>query len=185
MGESRVFELTQGQHDRLMEVSKRVPAMLIGGALPVSAQDRANRFWKELGEEMGFDGMTVHPVAGKSDMFFAAEVVEREEGEMEDDELEEEFVEVDVRLMRRASAAQAIGGHVQVQRRTVRVNIHVARDMGRRASNSSAAVLEQIEHAIKLMIDEDERGRLGELLLSALETASPEKVKKALEVLRS
>jgi hypothetical protein len=68
------FELTQEQFDELMAASQPVPYIVVGGHPPMSPQESANRAWKKLGEELGFEYMTVQPVPGKSTHFFTAEV---------------------------------------------------------------------------------------------------------------
>ena len=72
----REFELTQEQYDTLMDACKPVPYMVIGGMIPRSPQENANAAWHRLGEELGFDEGSVHPVPGKSDHFFTADVVD-------------------------------------------------------------------------------------------------------------
>ncbi len=66
------YEMTEADLSRILEACKPVPAMLIGGTLPSSPQENANRAWKELGERMGFDHMTVQPIPGKGTTFFTA-----------------------------------------------------------------------------------------------------------------
>lgn len=72
------FELTENQLKELMEACKPVPYMIIGGVMPSSPQENANRAWGNLGSEMGFKGMTVQPVQGKGVAYFTAEEVEIE-----------------------------------------------------------------------------------------------------------
>ena len=66
------YEMTQAQLDKLLEACKPVPYMVFGGMEPMSPQENANRAWAALGEEMGFDHMTVQP-NGKGDRFFTAD----------------------------------------------------------------------------------------------------------------
>lgn len=68
------FEMTEEQFQRILKASQPVPYMVIGGVEPSSPQENANRAWKELGDELGFDHMSVRPVQGKSQRFFTAEV---------------------------------------------------------------------------------------------------------------
>lgn len=70
------FEMTQEQFDKLMDACKPVPVMYLSGGQPMftSPQDRANDAWERLGNELGFDHMTVRPVEGKSNKFFTAEL---------------------------------------------------------------------------------------------------------------
>lgn len=67
------FTLEQSDLDKLMEASKPVPYMVFGGMPPRSPQENANDAWKELGQRLGFDHMTVRPIAGKSMLCFTAE----------------------------------------------------------------------------------------------------------------
>lgn len=66
--------MTEEQHRRIIEASQ--PVIYItgsGGEPPPSPQENANRAWRQLGEELGFEFMTVRPVPGKSDYYFTAE----------------------------------------------------------------------------------------------------------------
>ena len=70
------FTMTQQQMDKLLEACRPVPYMIFGGMPPRSPQQNANDAWCALGQEMGFDGMSVQPVAGKSELHFTAEAKE-------------------------------------------------------------------------------------------------------------
>ncbi len=70
------FEMTDEQLQNMLNACKPVPYMVIGGIEPRSPQENAIQAWKELGEELGFDGMTAEPVEGKGMKFFTAEVEE-------------------------------------------------------------------------------------------------------------
>lgn len=59
------FTMTKEQCEKLLDACKPVPYMVFGGREPRSPQENANDAWCALGREMGFDGMTVKPVAGK------------------------------------------------------------------------------------------------------------------------
>lgn len=67
----RDYEMTEEQLQKLLDAMKPVPYMVIGGTVPRSQQDNANAAWEALGDEMGFDGMSVRP-NGKGDRFFSA-----------------------------------------------------------------------------------------------------------------
>jgi hypothetical protein len=67
------FTMSAAQHAKLLEAMKPVPAMWIGGP-PRSVQQSANDAWIALGQEMGFDGMTVRGIPGGSEYEFSAEV---------------------------------------------------------------------------------------------------------------
>jgi len=69
------YEMTQEQYGKLLDACKPVPYMVMGGVEPTSPQENANRAWAALGEEMGFDGMSVLP-STKGSHFFTAESIE-------------------------------------------------------------------------------------------------------------
>lgn len=66
------FQMTQEDLDALLEASKPVPYMVVGGVAPSSPQENANAAWRRLGEKMGFDHMTVQP-EGSDQRLFTAE----------------------------------------------------------------------------------------------------------------
>ena len=68
------FEMTEEQFEKLLDASKPTLCMMIGNVLPRTPQQNANYAWALLGEEMGFDSLTVKPVPGKSGQHFTAEV---------------------------------------------------------------------------------------------------------------
>ena len=65
------YEMTEDDLKKLLDAMKPVPYMIIGGQAPLSRQENANSAWKELGDRMGFDHMTVRP-NGRGDRFFKA-----------------------------------------------------------------------------------------------------------------
>ena len=67
----RVFEMSEEDLEVLKKASEPVPYMVFGGREPSSPQENANRAWKNLGDKLGFDHMTVKP--GNSIRFFTAE----------------------------------------------------------------------------------------------------------------
>lgn len=71
---TREYQLTQEQHERLMNASKPTPAMFFAGGQSMfsSATENAEREWQRLGRELKFKWWTVKPVRGKSDYFFTA-----------------------------------------------------------------------------------------------------------------
>ena len=71
------FELSKEQFDRLIAACQPVPYLVFGGIAPRSPQENANAAWCALGQEIGFDGMTVEPVHGKPDTFFTAEAIDQ------------------------------------------------------------------------------------------------------------
>jgi len=76
------FTMTKEQCEKLLDACKPVPYMVFGGIEPRSPQENANAAWAELGLELGFDAMSVRPVAGKGMEVFTAEVVQHVEGRL-------------------------------------------------------------------------------------------------------
>lgn len=68
------YEMTQAQLDTILDACKPTPVMFLSGGQPMfnSPQENANDAWRRLGEELGFDHMTVRPT-GEGDRFFYAE----------------------------------------------------------------------------------------------------------------
>lgn len=68
------YEMTQADLDAMLAACKPTPVMFLSGGQSMfdSPQENANRAWKELGSRMGFDHMTVRPIAGKNARFFTA-----------------------------------------------------------------------------------------------------------------
>lgn len=75
------YGLTEEQYLKLLAASKPTPVMFLPGGKSMfpSTQENANAAWCELGEELGFDGMTVRPLSGKSGKSFTAETTEKGE----------------------------------------------------------------------------------------------------------
>ena len=63
------YEMTTEQLDKILAACKPVPLIALQCGTPASAQERANAAWAALGEEMGFNHMTVRPASG-GDRFF-------------------------------------------------------------------------------------------------------------------
>ncbi len=76
MRDRKEFELNDDQFKRIMDASKPVPYMVIGGVTPTSPRENAERVWARLGDEMGFVWRTVKPVPSKGDRFFTAKATE-------------------------------------------------------------------------------------------------------------
>ncbi len=73
MSARQEFEMSKEQLEELMDIGR--PQLAIMLHIPqVSAQDLANGFRRRLGDEMGFEHMTVRPVDGKGSTFFTAVV---------------------------------------------------------------------------------------------------------------
>lgn len=66
------FEMTEEDLQKLIEACRPVTYLVVGGMPPNSPQENANAAWKELGDRMGFDHMTVKPEPGFNDRFFTA-----------------------------------------------------------------------------------------------------------------
>ena len=67
------FEMTEEQQKKLLESMQPVPLIMLQCGNTPSQQENANRAWKRLGKEMGFQYMTVTPLSDKGDRFFLAE----------------------------------------------------------------------------------------------------------------
>lgn len=72
------YEMTEADLAAILDACKPVPYMVIGGIAPSSPQENANRAWAALGVKMGFDHMTVQPIAGKGTRFLSAVPSENE-----------------------------------------------------------------------------------------------------------
>ena len=66
------FEMTTEQHEQLLNACKPVPMIMLQCGMPPSPQERANAAWRSLGDEMGFNHMTVRPVSGQPETIFEA-----------------------------------------------------------------------------------------------------------------
>lgn len=64
------YKMTEEQYDKLLAACKPVPLIALQCGMPASQQERANVAWGALGDEMGFEGMTVQ--AGGSKLEFTA-----------------------------------------------------------------------------------------------------------------
>lgn len=66
------YTMTIEQYRDIIDASKSVMAIWVGGP-PRSPQENANTAWRCLGEELGFEFMTVLPVEGSKLEFTAEE----------------------------------------------------------------------------------------------------------------
>ena len=66
------YELTTEQFDKLLKACRPTLAIALQCGPPSSPQENANRAWCALGDELGFDGMSVQP-SHKGQRFFTAE----------------------------------------------------------------------------------------------------------------
>lgn len=55
------YRLSEEDHKRLLEASRPVSYMVIGGHPPPSPYDNAMAVWRDLGQKMGFEWRTVEP----------------------------------------------------------------------------------------------------------------------------
>jgi hypothetical protein len=69
------FKMSEEQLSKLLDACIPVKMIALQCGTPSSPQENANAAWCALGRELGFDGMTVQPVLGKTNRFFNAEVV--------------------------------------------------------------------------------------------------------------
>lgn len=62
------YELSQEDLGILLDASKETPVMYLSGGelMAGTAQENANRAWKEMGKKYGFIWNTAQPVPGKS-----------------------------------------------------------------------------------------------------------------------
>lgn len=84
MAERRRYEMTEADLAALIEASRPVPYLVVGGMEPPSRQDNANRVWRALGTRMRFDYLTVQPVAGEGQRVFTAVPTEAEVPDLDD-----------------------------------------------------------------------------------------------------
>jgi len=80
MAERKNFEMTQADHDKIVEACKSVPMIALQCGCPPSQQENANNAWSKLGLRMGFKSMTVQPDP-YGPLRFTAEAVEKHAGE--------------------------------------------------------------------------------------------------------
>ena len=68
------FEMTNEELDLMKSIaSDNIPVMKIGNYWSgIDKQERANKFWKDLGDKYGFVWDTVEGVSGKGYTFFKA-----------------------------------------------------------------------------------------------------------------
>lgn len=66
------FEMSEEQLEKILDASKPVPMIMLQCGMPPSQQENANQAWKALGDEMGFNYMTVRP-SSDGRRFFEAE----------------------------------------------------------------------------------------------------------------
>lgn len=74
------FHMSTEQLEKLLDACKPTPVMFLSGGTPMhnSPQENANAAWAQLGNELGFEPMSVRPVPGKGPAFFSAEATKKE-----------------------------------------------------------------------------------------------------------
>lgn len=74
------YEMTDDQLKAITDAYKPTPVMYLpaGKSMFKTPQENANHAWKLLGDELGFDHMTVLPVPGADSKVFDAEPKENE-----------------------------------------------------------------------------------------------------------
>jgi len=70
------YKLTRKQYKTIVKASQPVMMIALQCGTPSSPQANANAAWKALGDEIGFDYMTVKPISGKSQRYFTAQALE-------------------------------------------------------------------------------------------------------------
>jgi predicted TIM-barrel fold metal-dependent hydrolase len=66
------FELSDEEFAAILDASRPVPYIVVGGVEPRTSQQNANAAWQRLAAERGFKWDTVRP--GRDDRHFTAEV---------------------------------------------------------------------------------------------------------------
>ncbi len=84
------YEMDEADLAKILDACKSVPMIMLQCGTPSSPQENANNAWARLGEEFGFDSMTVRPIQGKGQRFFTAVPSETEEARDERLEIEAE-----------------------------------------------------------------------------------------------
>lgn len=72
MATMKEYEMSDDDLKDLLDNCKPVVAIALQCGERATPQEKANRWWKALGERLGFDHMTVRPIFGKSERFFTA-----------------------------------------------------------------------------------------------------------------
>lgn len=66
------YEMTKERLEQMISGMQPSPVIAMHCGMPPSVQEKANAEWEKLGEEMGFDYMTVEPIPGKGGLHFTA-----------------------------------------------------------------------------------------------------------------
>jgi hypothetical protein len=71
------YEMAEADLQKILDACKPVPMIALQCGEPSSPQENANRAWQALGQKMGFDYLTVEPIAGQGNRFFTAMPLEQ------------------------------------------------------------------------------------------------------------
>jgi hypothetical protein len=66
------FTITDDQVKKLMDAENDTPSLTIGGVKVKSVHENTQMAWQELGEELGFDYLTVRPIHNLGYKHFSA-----------------------------------------------------------------------------------------------------------------
>lgn len=70
--ERKEYQMSEDDLQDLLDAVKPTPLIATNCGPALSTQERANAAWERLGDKMGFDHMSVAPIAWKSDRWFTA-----------------------------------------------------------------------------------------------------------------
>lgn len=180
----REYEITQGQLDGLLAASKSTPYMIVAGHPPTSPQENANRAWRKLGHELGFDAMTVEPMPSKGERYFTAEPTNEKEAAMP----YYGYVEVTVRLMRQGYGTDSSGepgsGFGVEGEQTIRLEEGEARAfVTEEMDGHSSAPQRAIRTAVKHVLDADDRAHLNDQWKAAVQDLPVDDMRAVLDLL--
>lgn len=71
------FEMTDEELKAIHDISNdQTPVIFVGVWLGLDKQERANKFWEEMGKKYGFVWDSVVPISGKGHKFFKATLIQ-------------------------------------------------------------------------------------------------------------
>lgn len=70
----QIFTMSEENYQKMLDASKPVRYIVVGGHEPSSPQENANQAWQRLGKEMGFDWNTISPTGNNPRAFFATPI---------------------------------------------------------------------------------------------------------------
>lgn len=68
----QTFTMTAEQYAKMLQLSRPTAYLVMGGRPPMSVQERMNRAWDELGDEMGFIGSSARAIGSGDPKRFSA-----------------------------------------------------------------------------------------------------------------